>query len=525
MIATAIPLRRSALAALSVAVLAVAGCGGSESSPGDTDPASVVPASAPAYVGVEVRPEDDLKQNTDAVSKALLGTEDPGQAVVEFLQPRVAAFNGLTYEADIEPWLGDRVGLALMPVSESENKLLLVAASRDDDKADKALESSDTLSAQASFQGVEYSRTPNGSAAAAVFDGSVVLGDERAVKLAIAASKDDTDLAASQRYENALAEVPDDGIATVYLDIDALAGTLAGLIGEGTTGDIVRTLLTGQGDAIAAALIPEGDSIRVEAAGTATGKGLTAIQAQGGASDAIRTLPSDAWLALGVSDVGKTVELLLRGLTSAGGLQAIGLNLVLSRLEESTGLSVSRDVLAWMGSGGLFVRGTKRGEVGGALVVQSSDPAAMRRAVRRLRAALGDLQLPGVPAVSGLSAKGVDEGMTLALGDTPIKIAAADDQLVIAIGPGALATALGPADELQNSPEFKAAEGRLGDDLRAGFYLDFQQAADLVESYAGDNRDAVALAGVLRGLTQAAGGGTQDGDVSRVRIVAGVKQP
>ncbi len=358
-----------------------------------------------------------------------------------------------------------------------------------------------------------------------MFDGAVVLGDERAVKLAIAAAKDGTDLAASQRYENALAEVPDNGIATAYLDIDALAGTLAGLIGEGTTGDIVRTLLTGQGDAIAAALIPEGDSIRVEAAGTATGKGLTAIQAQGGASDAIRTLPSDAWLALGVSDVGKTVELLLRGLASAGGIQAIGLNLVLSRLEESTGLSVSRDVLAWMGPGGLFVKGTKRGEVGGALVVQSSDPAAMRRAVRRLRAALGDLQLPGVPAVSDLSAKGVDEGMTLALGDTPIEIAAAGDQLVIAIGPGALATALDPADELQNSPEFKAAEGRLGDDLRAGFYLDFQQAADLVESYAGDNRDAVALAGVLRGLTQAAGGGRQDGDVSRVTIVAGVKQP
>ena len=147
----------------------------------------------------------------------------------------------------------------------------------------------------------------------------------------------------------------------------------------------------------------------------------------------------------------------------------------------------------------------------------------MRRAVRRLRAALGDLQLPGVPAVTRLSASGVDEGMTLALGDTRIEIAAAGDQLVIAIGPGALAAAIDPRAELQDNPAFEAAADRL-DKVKPGFYLDFQQLADVIDSYAGDKEGAGALAQVLRGMTQAAGGGEQDGDTSRVTIVAGLKQ-
>jgi len=74
-----------------------------------------------------------------------------------------------------------------------------------------------------------------------------------------------------------------------------------------------------------------------------------------------------------VSNVGDTLKLLLQRLGSQGGLTAIGLNLVLSRLESSTGLNIERDVLGWMGSGGLFVR-SAGGHTGGGLIVESTDP-------------------------------------------------------------------------------------------------------------------------------------------------------
>ena len=83
----------------------------------------------------------------------------------------------------------------------------------------------------------------------------------------------------------------------------------------------------------------------------------------------------------------------------------------------------------------------------------------MRRAVRRLRTALGGIQLPGVPAVGPLRAAGVDEGMTLTFGSTRIQIAAAGERLVIAIGPGALADALHPAAEARRRAEVQGRGG------------------------------------------------------------------
>ena len=196
---------------------------------------------------------------------------------------------------------------------------------------------------------------------------------------------------------------------------------------------------------------------------------------------------------------------------------------MLSRLESSTGLNIERDVLGWMGSGGLFVR-SAGGHTGGGLIVESSDPAAMRRAVRRLRTALAGIQLPGVPAVSALRAPGVDEGMTLTLGSTRIQIAATGERLVIAIGPGALADALRPGSKLGDEPKFKAASAMLGDGLNAGFYADFEQLGGAIGGLGGGAAGDL-LARVARGLTQAVGGGKQDGETSHVEIVAGLRAP
>ena len=80
-----------------------------------------------------------------------------------------------------------------------------------------------------------------------------------------------------------------------------------------------------------------------------------------------------------------------------------------------TGLDLEEDVLSWMGDAGLFVRGTNMQEVGGGLVVESSDPAKtstlLETAQRMLvegglqpqPASEGDLegfsmQAPGMPA-------------------------------------------------------------------------------------------------------------------------------
>lgn len=510
--------RLLALCAIAAAITPLAGCGGDKAS-GNLDPATLTPASASAYLGVTVRPEGERKENAQRISRALFGTDSPGQAILD-LAAKATGQSGVDFERDADPWLGDRAAVALLPATSGGGAdIVLIAASRDDDKARGALERSGRLPQEGTFRDAAYRRSGDGRLAGAVFEGALVLGSERAVQGVIASARDDSVLSEAARYTQAIGELPKDGVATAYLDVGAVAELIGGLLGGGTTAQLIEPVLSAQGDAIAASVIAERDGLRIEAVGTGTGSGIAAVQAKGGASDAIRTLPGDSWLALGISDVGATVGTLLDAASSAGGLQAIGLNVLLGQIESSLGLRLREDVLAWMGAGGLFVRGTAKGRVSGALVVKSKDPAATRRAVRKLRDAAG-----GLPAGAGarpFQAPGIDEGALLSFGKLRLELAAAGERFIIAIGPGALAKALRPGEQLADSPKFQAAQRRLGDDLKAGLYLDLPQLGDVLER-SGEGPGGALLAGVLRRMTQLAAGGRQDGDTSRVRLVVGV---
>ena len=506
------------LGVIVIAAGALTGCGGGDSKPrGDTDPANLVPASASAFLTITVRPEGKEKASAQRLTQALLGTASPGQAALDLLATQADALAGLSFADDVDPWLGDRVAIAVTPSESGDNDLLLVAASRDDEKARASIEKSRKLPDGGTFRNVSYSRSADGKAAAAVVGGAMLLGNERSLQQAITSIADDSVLSGAASYRSATGELPAAGIATVYVDFGAVAETIGGLLGGGATAELLAPVIGSQGDAIAARVIAEPGKLRIEAVATGTGDGIAAVQAEGGASDAITTLPGDSWLALGISDVGKSLNVLLDAVSSAGGIQAIGLNVLLGQIESSLGLSLRDDVLAWMGAGGLFVRSTASGKVGGALVVRSKDPAATRRAMRKLRGSL-----PGGITTRPLGAAGADESVTLSLGDLKLQLASKGSRFVIAIGPGALAAALDPKSELQDTAGFKDAAQRLGDDLRPGLYVDLAQVANLIDRSSDGKQGATLLAGLLRRMSQVAAGGKQDGDISRLRIVAGV---
>jgi hypothetical protein len=521
--ATAGARRRTALraaAALAAALaLAAAGCGGDDQSGGDVDPASMIPASATGYLGVVTRPAGEDEEGAERVSRAMFGTESPGQAVID-LAAKASGQTAVSFDEDVEPWLGDRVGVALNAGGGGGDEIILVAASRDDDKARETLEQSAQLTETTSFRDVEIRYSSDSELAGAVFDGAVVLGRPNAVESVISAVHDDAVLSDSARYAAAIDELPGDGadgVATVYLDVGAIAQLVGGLLGGGAVGQLIEPIVSKQGDAIAAAVGPDEAGIEIDAVATGTGSGIAAVQAQGGASDAIAPLPGDSWLALGISDVGGTVNSLLDAASSAGGLQAVGLTVLLNEIEASLGLKLRGDILAWMGRGGLFVRGTEKGEVNGALVIQSKDRAAMRRTVRALRRAGGGL--PSGAVAGSLKAAGIDDGATLNLGSFRFEVAAAGDELIIAMGPGALRKALNPGTPLAATAGFRAAQQQLGDDVRPGLYADLPQLGTIL---ARAGKGGALIGEVLGRMSHLAAGGKQDGDVSRVTIVAGV---
>ena len=153
--------RARTLAALAAAVAAVpaAGCGDSASSAAGNaaaDPASSLPASAPVYVEAQVRPAGDLKANVDAVAGKLLHTGDPGGKLVALID-RGLKDDGDSYAKDIEPWLGQRAGLAVTGVGAGGHSADVVAAvASKDDEAAKAFVASRKGATERTYRGVTY---------------------------------------------------------------------------------------------------------------------------------------------------------------------------------------------------------------------------------------------------------------------------------------------------------------------------------------------------------------------------------
>ena len=105
------------LVALATVALALAGCGSSSSPGSSADPASVVPASAPLYLGAVVRPSGSLKSSAIAAATTLTHRADSYARLASVLQAPGAPT--LTYSHDLAPWLGTNAGIFLSSLSTS----------------------------------------------------------------------------------------------------------------------------------------------------------------------------------------------------------------------------------------------------------------------------------------------------------------------------------------------------------------------------------------------------------------------
>ncbi|HSD81192.1 MAG TPA: DUF3352 domain-containing protein, partial [Solirubrobacteraceae bacterium] len=214
-------------------------------------------------------------------------------------------------------------------------------------------------------------------------------------------------------------------------------------------------------------------------------------------------------------DIGTSLQSALDSV-GASGLGGIGVGQVEDQVRRATGLDLRRDLLSWMGSGAVFVRGDGPGTLAGGLVVESSDPAKTAAAVRRL----GPLvRASGDARVVKLRAPGVTAGWTVrSSGGPEVLIAAAGDRFVVAVGRRALTAALGSGGRLGETPAFRDAAGRLGDGYAASFWLDLPAVARLVEGFGSGKPDARRAAETLRRFGAVVAGTKRDGDVTRAKL-------
>jgi Protein of unknown function (DUF3352) len=495
--------------ALATTAVAVAGCASSGASGGSTDPAALVPASAPLYAEAVLAGDGREQADAQAALGRILRTSDPTGELV-----RLFDRGHVRFARDVEPWLGDRVGAAVLGVGGRDADHVVVADSRDDGQAQAALGRILPGADRRAYRGVDYRVDTRRGFAAAVIDGTVVLGTENGLKAAVDASKGSS-LAESDALKQARDKVRQERSAFLYVDVAGiLRGALSAAGGQAAQlAPLVEPVAQALPKTIAAGLDAEPDLLRIDstAFGGGAGSGPTASGA-----DALAALPADAWLGVGVGDLGGRANAFLDRVASGGGLAAVGLQALLGQAQQTLGLDIRRDLLGWMGDAGLYLAGSTAADRRAAIVVASKDPAATARAVHgleRLARSRGD--------VTPLDAPGVTEGFTVRGGGSggELLVAATGDRFVLAVGRPAAARAALTATgaRLGDAATFRAAAAKLSG-VRPSFFLDVQALARHGGEH-GRGRDARRLREDLGAFGAVIGGARRDGGDVRADAV------
>jgi hypothetical protein len=513
------------LVAVAVLVLAlpvaVAGCGGDGGE--DADPAAGVPADASLYVEVTVRPEGDLREDTEAALRRILRTEDPA-ARIRDLVDREVLDEGDTYEGDVEPWLGRRIGIFFARGQGEEPPAAAIAATSDPDEAERGLREDGDRESEYEGETLVHDE-PDGDedeeAVGAVVEDYAIVGTEAGVRAAIDVLKGADALAEAEGFEQALEPLDDEdeALARAYVDPDGLTDALAGVIpAEERTA--LRQVLDQVGAGLGATFAVEGNALRLD---VATRTEDEADGEQEPDASMLEELPGDAWLAFATGDIERQVTGRIEQLGRVAGLA--GLDEMVRDVEQETGVNLRRDLLSWMGQGSGFVRGRGPEDIGGGLVVASKDPEATRRAIPRI-ARVVEAVAEGQVQASELEEEGVDEGLRLRAEGipVPINIAAAGERFVLAVGDPGLRAALDPEQPLSDNEDFGAARESLQGDVQPSLFLDVAPVLRLLDDL-GVTEDAEGRRAreTLAEFRSVVGGSSRDGDNGRTQIVANLR--
>lgn len=212
--------------------------------------AEALPASAVGYVGLTLDPSGSQKVEALSTLRSLpsiaeeLDLDGPVEDI-DLKQTLGTAFldtapcDDLTYEEHLEPWLGDRLGVAAVPVDE-QPKVVLAVETTDEDAA---VEGMDALLACGDDSGGDVGGDETEGAAYEVRDGWVVLATDDSTLEAVLADLDEGTLADDEDFQRWTAEAGEPGVLTMYAAPaaadylqDALDGFFGDLGGPGLAG-------------------------------------------------------------------------------------------------------------------------------------------------------------------------------------------------------------------------------------------------------------------------------------------------
>ncbi|HYP22755.1 MAG TPA: DUF3352 domain-containing protein [Actinomycetota bacterium] len=491
-----------------------------------------VPSDAVGYMNVFVRPSNDQKRALDSLLQKFPGIDSTDEAIEKLtdLLDEGLAEGGMSYEEDLEPWLGDQVAAFLTPggTPELPNFAFLVESKNDGaagDFVEKLAEEDGVVLEDVTYEGETYQMEEDADEpiAVAILDGFLVGGTEDAIKDVIDTRAGDETLAGDADYVEATEPLEDDWIGLFYFDFAGFLSAYGETAGYGPQEQAaLEAFGLDQEGSQAAILYASSNSITFESSG-GFGLGgqfgeLTELVA---AEGILPDLPGGTWAAYGIPNFGALFDGLFDVFKEIPGFDREQID---AMFYGQTGLRLQEDVLSWMEDAGLFVQGTSIRDVGGGLVIESNDPAKTARLLERLEELVTQQGIETKPESAGDL-----EGFSVLLPGVPAPIyALGGDRLVVGYGDAALDAASGEGGTLRDSEAFAAAQEAVGEDFDISFYVDVDGAqafGEAVAAFSGASmetyeQDAKPYVDVLTHVIAAA---KMEGDTIVQKFVVGVE--
>jgi hypothetical protein len=462
-----------------LAALFVVGCGGGDDGgDGSADPAGIAPATAPVFIDFTVRPEGATKENIDALAQRIAGIDNVGDLIVSELESEATEDGDeFDFEKEVEPWLGEKGGLFLREYEEDDFEGYGAALQTSDEDAareflDKQIDKDD-LEKEDSYEGVDF-KVEDDETTFGVFDGLVVFAEDEAIFKAMVDASDGENLAGEETYTSAVAEVPDDSAASVYVDIGRLIKESGDEI-DSETKIFLDSLGIEPDEATAvASLVPGSDQVEIDLSTNVSGDNPPS----GDASELLGSLPSTSVAAFASAEFGKRFSEGIDQIDKEGIPGEVPPNQLKKTLKQA---GVDLDAITGsIGDVGAFVTGNSESSLGGALVMTTEDATQAKNTVSNIGLFLRSANVAGVTAV-----KGEASGFSIRdaeLGRQPVVVVAKGSRIAIGYGLAPTTAAFEEAGKtLADSPAYKEATGALGGTPIAAF-VDGPAALKLAES-------------------------------------------
>jgi hypothetical protein len=465
------------LAAL--AALVIAGCGGGDDGgDGGADPASVAPARAPIFIDFTVKPEGATKENIDALAQKLAGVDNVGDLIITELESEASEDgDDFDFEKEVEPWLGEKGGLFLQEYEEDDFEGYGAALqTSDEDAAREFLDNqidADDVTKEDSYEGVDF-KVEDDETTFGVFDGLVVFAEDEAIFKSMVDAADGENLAGEESYTSAVAEVPDDSAANVFVDIGGLIEESGDEIDSETKLFLDSVGIKPDEATAVASLVPGSDQVELDISTNVSGDNPPT----GDASELLGSLPATSVAAFASADFGERFNEGIDQIDEQGIPGEVPPNQLKKTLKQA-GIDLEA-IAGSIGDVGAFVTGNSESSLGGALVMTTEDATQAKNTVSNIGLFLRSANVAGVTAI-----KGEASGFSIRdaeLGRQPVVVVAKGSRIAIGYGLAPTTAAFDESSKtLADSGAYKEAVSALGGTPIAAF-ADGPAALKLAES-------------------------------------------